>query len=118
MQSTASSGIICSNRSQSQFTIRRPGRIRFIVFGKFSLQGGSLLRRLILPLADRYGAGFLVHCGVAAAGALSEWASFVVTLAKVGPNVAAILTFFVATFINLLLSRSVEFGQCGDFARR
>jgi putative flippase GtrA len=68
-----------------------------------------MLRRLVLPFANRYGIGFLAYCSVAAVSALSEWASFFVTLSKVGPNAAAVLAFFVATFINLLLSRSVAF---------
>lgn len=68
-----------------------------------------MYRRLFLMLADRYGVGFLVYCGVAAVSALSEWATFLVILAKVGPNTAAILAFFVATSINLLLSRSFAF---------
>jgi SAM-dependent methyltransferase/putative flippase GtrA len=68
-----------------------------------------MLRRLILPLANDYGIGFLVYCGVAAVSALSEWACFLVALSKMGPNAAAILAFFVATLINLLLSRSIAF---------
>ena len=41
--------------------------------------------------------------------ALSEWASFLVALSEMGPNAAAILAFFVATLINLVLSRWAAF---------
>jgi putative flippase GtrA len=64
-----------------------------------------ILRRFILPLANRYGIGFIFYCGIAIVSALSEWLSFSLALLKVGPNAAAILAFFVATLVNLLLSR-------------
>ncbi len=64
-----------------------------------------IVRRLVVLLADRYGIGFLLYCGIAIVSALSEWVSFLVALLKVGPNAAAILAFFVATLVNLLLSR-------------
>jgi putative flippase GtrA len=67
-----------------------------------------MLRRLI-PLANNYGIGFFVYCGVGAVSALSEWASFLVALSEMGPNAAAILAFFVATLINLMLSRWAAF---------
>ncbi len=68
-----------------------------------------MLRRIILPLANRYGIGFAIYCGIAVVSALSEWASFLVALWEMGPNSAAILAFFVATLINLLLSRWAAF---------
>jgi putative flippase GtrA len=68
-----------------------------------------MLRSVILRLANRYGIGFAIYCGIAVVSALSEWASFLMALSKMGPNVAAILAFFVATLINLVLSRWVGF---------
>lgn|SRR5262249_5751499 len=68
-----------------------------------------MLRHSIIPLANRYGTGFFVYCGVAAVSALSEWVSFLVALSQMGPNAAAISAFFVATMINLLLSRWIAF---------
>lgn len=68
-----------------------------------------MLRREILSLANRYGIGFAIYCGVAVVSALSEWASFLMALSEMGPNAAAILAFFVATLINLVLSRWVAF---------
>jgi putative flippase GtrA len=68
-----------------------------------------MLRRLILAFANRYGIGFFVYCGVAAVSGLSEWISFLIALSEMGPNAAAIFAFFVATTINLLLSRWIAF---------
>jgi putative flippase GtrA len=68
-----------------------------------------MLRRVILPLANRYGIGFAIYCGIAIVSALSEWASFLLALSEMGPNAAAILAFFVATLINLVLSRWAAF---------
>jgi hypothetical protein len=53
-----------------------------------------MLRHSIIPLANRYGIGFFVYCGVAAVSALSEWVSFLVALSQMGPNAAAISAFF------------------------
>ena len=39
-----------------------------------------MLRRSIIPLANRYRIGFFVYCDVAAVSALSEWVSFLVAL--------------------------------------
>jgi hypothetical protein len=68
-----------------------------------------MLRRAILPLANRYGIGFAIYCGIAVVSALSEWASFLLMLPEMGPNVAAILAFFIATLINLLFCRWAAF---------
>jgi hypothetical protein len=62
-----------------------------------------------MSLANNCGIGFFVYCGVAAVSALSEWASFLAALSEMGPNAAAVFAFFVATLINLLLSRWVAF---------
>jgi putative flippase GtrA len=68
-----------------------------------------MLRLSIIPLVNRYGIGFFVYCGVAAVSAVAEWASFLVALSEMGPNAAAISAFFIATMINLLLSRWIVF---------
>jgi len=51
--------------------------------GSFRGRWAMILRRLILPLANRYGVGFLFYCGIAIVSALSEWVSFSVALLKV-----------------------------------
>jgi putative flippase GtrA len=68
-----------------------------------------MLRRVILPLANRYGIGFAIYCGIAVVSALSEWTSFLVALSEMGPLTAAILAFFIATLINFMLSRWAAF---------
>jgi putative flippase GtrA len=69
----------------------------------------SAMRESLTRLANRYGIGFFVYCGVSVVSALCEWSVFMACLRVAGPVVASVIGFVCATGVNFVLSHFLAF---------
>jgi putative flippase GtrA len=67
------------------------------------------MRESVTRLANRYGIGFFVYCGVSVVSALCEWSIFIACLAFAGPVGASVIGFICATGVNFVLSHFLAF---------